>query len=56
MRHRLIVLPRRAPEAPWRDSRREAVEDALRLGWAERDEHDRDRIWWHALADIETRE
>jgi hypothetical protein len=54
--HRLILLPRRDPQAPWRDTRAEAVEDAVRLQLAERDEVEPGRVWWHPLAEIETQE
>lgn len=51
-RFRLIVGQRR--EWPWRVTRAEAVQDALDAGMAKRDEHVAGRIWWDALAGIET--
>lgn len=52
-RHRLVLLPLRQKVWPWRETRAEAVEDAIRSGYAERDEHDPKRIWWHPLVEIE---
>jgi hypothetical protein len=54
MRYRLIVGRRR--EWPWRETRDAAVKDAIDGGHAERDEHDKTRLWWHPLANIETEE
>lgn len=54
--YRLVILPLRTPKGPWRDSRSEAVDDAIAQGLAERDEHDRQRVWWHPLAELERSE
>lgn len=54
--YRLILMPLRTPQGPWRPRRAEVVGDALACGLAERDEHDPKRTWWHALAEIEMRE
>lgn len=54
--YRLLLLPLRTPQGPWRTSAREAREDAIAQGLGARDEHDPKRIWLHALAEIETRE
>lgn len=52
-RFRLILLPLRKPQAPWRARRAEAVADAIARGLATQDEFEPERIWWHALAEIE---
>lgn len=46
-------MPLRTPQARWRDTRAEAVEDAVAQGLAERDAEDAKRVWWHPLAEIE---
>lgn len=46
-------MPLRAPKGPWRATRREALEDAIGQGLAERDAHVEGRVYLHALAEIE---
>jgi hypothetical protein len=53
MSYRLILMPLRAPQAPWRETREEAVADAVALKLATPDEHVAKRLWWHPLAEIE---
>jgi hypothetical protein len=53
VRYRIIMLPKGKPKSRWRPTRAEAIEDAIALKLAERDEHDDTRIWWHPLVEIE---
>lgn len=46
-------MPLRTPKGPWRDTRREALEDALEQGLGSRDEHS-DLIYLDELAEIES--
>jgi hypothetical protein len=55
MQHRLIILPTRTPKAPWRDTRAEALADAIELGLASRDRYVEGRVYLDALAEIEER-
>jgi hypothetical protein len=53
-RYRLILMPKREARGPWRDTSREAKEDAIAAGLGSRDEHVPERIYLDALAEIET--
>lgn len=55
-RYRLVIARVRNPFGPWRESRREALRDALNQGFAWRDEHDSERVLLHPLAHIQRRE
>lgn len=52
-RFRIIMQPKGEPITPWRDTRAEAVADAVGKRLAERDEHVEGRVWWHPLAEVE---
>jgi hypothetical protein len=49
-------MPLRTPKGPWRDTRRQVLQDALEQGLGWRDEHETDRIYLHALAEVEWRD
>jgi hypothetical protein len=55
MRYRLILLPLRTPKAPWRDTYREALQDAVEQGLGSKDEQD-GHTYLDELAEIEREE
>ena len=52
-RFRIITYPSGKPRTPWRDTRDEAIEDAIAAELAERDEDDPATLYWDLLALIE---
>jgi hypothetical protein len=52
-RFRVVVKPLAKTAGPWRDTRDEAVEDAIDMGLAERDPVRDGQLFWHPLAAIE---
>lgn len=51
-RYRFTTLPTGARKGEWRDTRREAIEDAIEARMAERDEHT-GQVYMDPLVDIE---
>jgi hypothetical protein len=51
--HRWSILPAGLRHGPWRDSRDEAVEDAIAEGLASRDEHVPENVYFDELVVIE---
>ena len=53
VKFRVITHPSGKPWGPWRDTRNEAIEDAIREGLADRDEDNPETIYFDPLAEIE---
>ena len=53
MKYRIITHPSGKPWGPWRDTRDEAIEDAISEGLADRDDDNPETIWWDPMAGIE---
>lgn len=51
IRYRLTVF--RRPRGPWRETRREAIEDGIDLDFVQRDDDDPERFWWDPVTAIE---
>lgn len=53
-RYRLTLFNK--PRGDWHDTFAAAVDEAIALKLAERDEHDPKRVWWNVGADVEVAE
>jgi hypothetical protein len=52
-RWRYVIMPLRQTVGPWRDTDKEAKQDAVEAGLARRDEHEPERIYLDELVEIE---
>ena len=52
-RYRWTIAPTRTRHGPWRETRDEAVQDAIAAGLASRDEHVPEKVFLDELVEVE---